>query len=82
MNKKISSIYPNCTKGENHNNYYNIYNMLGEKILFTKEIQPNHFNSNYSRNKSHSDNTIDSNYNLGNELDNKKFELDNFRDLE
>lgn len=56
--------------------------IIGKEILFTKDIQLNHSNSSRSRSKYYSDNVIDSNYNVGNELDNKELWLDNFESLE
>lgn len=48
-------------------------NIIDKGISFMEEIQPNHPNSNRSKSKYHSNNTINSNYNVGNELGYKEF---------
>lgn len=55
---------------------------LIEEIPFMEVIQSNHSNLNHFRSEYLSDNAIDSNHNIGNELGNKKLGLDNFEDLE
>lgn len=60
----------------------NMRDMVGKEIFFTEEIQPKHSNSNRFRSKCHSDNTLDSNRNIGNGLGNKELWLDNFEGSE
>lgn len=62
----------NWIKSERRSDHYNMHNIVKNEISFIEEIQPNHFNLNYSKSKSHSDNIVDSNYNVGNRLGNKE----------
>lgn len=64
------------TKSESHYDYCNMSNKMGDMISFTKEIQPNHSNLNYTKNKYHGDIIIDNNYNIRNKIGNKKLWLE------
>lgn len=65
-------INPNQTKSKNSSNYCNMRNIVDEEISFIEEIQSNHSNLNHFKNKYYNDNTLNSNYNIKNRLDNKK----------
>lgn len=70
------------TESESCSDHCNMRDMVGKEISFTEEIQPKHSNSNRFRSKCHSDNTLDSNRNIGNGLGNKELWLDNFEGSE
>lgn len=57
-------------------------NKVGNKVFLTKEIQLIHFNSNYTKIKSHSNNDGDNNYNIKNNIGNENLWLDNLKGLE
>lgn len=70
----------NRTKSESPSNHCNIYNMIGQKISFMKEIQTNHSNSNHFKSECLNNNTVNRNRNIGNRFCNKKLQLEDFED--
>lgn len=72
-------INSNCTKNGSFSNYHNMSDVMDKEIPFMKEIQPNHYNPNYSKSKYHDNNTVNNNCNIKNILSNKELWLDNFK---